>query len=642
MGTGSKIAMALLGAGLIAGAAGAQERRTEGQLVIEGVPDIPADVEETIRRYQNVRSHAFQDWLPDGRILITTRFGETSQVHMLTQPMGARRQLTFYDEPILGAVASPAREAFVFGKDTGGDEFYRGYWQDLESGAVMPFTPDGARSGGFTYADDGGQLAYFVAEDGSPDWRIDVAAPPTRRAPVTIYDGEGANMPLDFSADGSVLTVQRYYSAAHSDIYLVNTDGSGVTELLPEEDNAYNGAVMLRDGSVLTVSSRGSDFSNILRVSPDGEVTDLTPGIDWDVDGWDLSPDETRVAFTVNEAGYGTLKFLDLASGEVTEGPDLPAGIAYAPTWSPDGQRVGFTFTAATSPADVYSYDTASGALTRWTEAELGGLNTSRFSEPELIEYPNDAGMEIPAFVYRPEGEGPFPVIVSIHGGPEGQSRPGFSSTYQYWTQELGAAVIRPNVRGSDGYGEEYRAMDNALERKRSVEDIGALLDWIETQPDLDSDRVIVYGGSYGGYMVLASMVDYSDRLAGGIDIVGISDFRTFLENTKGYRRDLRRAEYGDERDPEIAAFFEEISPLRNAGKIGKPLFIIQGANDPRVPASEAEQILAAMRENGTEAWFLLAMDEGHGFDKKSNRDYQRAAETLFLQRVLELEGEAK
>jgi dipeptidyl aminopeptidase/acylaminoacyl peptidase len=246
--------------------------------------------------------------------------------------------------------------------------------------------------------------------------------------------------------------------------------------------------------------------------------------------------------------------------------------------------------------------------------------------------------MDIPAFKYIPEADGPHPVIIQIHGGPEAQSRPGFSSTYQYWASELGVAVLVPNVRGSAGYGKTYVSTDNGLNRKRSVEDIGALLDWIETQPNLDKDRVIVYGGSYGGYMVLASMIDYGDRLAGGVNIVGISDFKTFLQNTEGYRRDLRRVEYGDERDPEIAAFFEEISPLNNAAKINKPIFIIQGYNDPRVPYTEAEQILAAVKGNDVEAWFLMAMDEGHGFRKKSNRDFQREAVTVFLSDVLGLE----
>ena len=638
MKTATATLAAICAAAVLAAPAAAQERREEGQLVIEGVPEIPAELEEELRRYQNVRSHSFQDFLPGGSVLVSTRFGETSQIHLLERPMGARRQLTFYDEPVSGAAANPVRPAFIFGRDTGGDEFYQLYRYEVPTGDVTSFTEPGTRNGGTTWSDDGGTAAFFTAREGAPDWMINLAQPGSGSEPRALYEGEGANYPLDFSPDGGTLLVQRYKSISESELYSVDVASGALTEILPAEGNAYNGGAVLADGSILTVSDRGADFLNLVRITPQGDVTDLTPNVDWDVSDFALSPDERTVAFTVNEGGLGTLKLLDLSTGAINDGPQLPTGIAYGPVWHPEGRMLGFTFNAATSPSDAYTYDTATGQLTRWTEAELGGLNTAEFAEPELIEFPNDDGMDIPAFVYRPEGPGPHPVIVSIHGGPEGQSRPGFTSTYQYWVEELGAAVVVPNVRGSAGYGQAYLAMDNALNRKKSVEDIGALLDWIAAQPDLDQDRVVVYGGSYGGYMVLASMVDYSDRLAGGIDIVGISDFRTFLENTKDYRRDLRRAEYGDERDPEIAAFFEEISPLRNADKIQKPLFIIQGANDPRVPASEAEQILAAMRENGTEAWYLLAKDEGHGFRKKSNRDYQSAAQTLFLKEVLELE----
>lgn len=329
---------------------------------------------------------------------------------------------------------------------------------------------------------------------------------------------------------------------------------------------------------------------------------------------------------------------MDIRTGSQLDAPDLPIGLIGGMQWDEEGERIGFTLNAATSPSDAWIYTVESQELTRWTMSEVGGFNTETFVEPELISYESFDGLDVPAFVYRPDSEGPHPVIVSIHGGPESQYRPGFSSTYQYWLNELGAAVIAPNVRGSSGYGREYVMMDNVFNREDSVRDIGALLDWIETQPDLDSDRVVVFGGSYGGYMVLASMVHYSDRLAGGVNIVGISDFRTFLENTAGYRRDLRRAEYGDERDPDVAAFFEEISPARQAASITAPLFIIQGLNDPRVPASEAEQILAAVREAGGDPWYLLANDEGHGFRKKVNRDFQREAETMFFREVLGLE----
>ena len=284
----------------------------------------------------------------------------------------------------------------------------------------------------------------------------------------------------------------------------------------------------------------------------------------------------------------------------------------------------------------MYVYDLPSGKLARWTASEVGGLDPARFAEPTLVRFPSFDQRQIPAFVYRPKlaPGAKAPVLISIHGGPEGQAQPSFSALTQFNVNQLGYAVVVPNVRGSSGYGKTYLALDNGQKREDSVKDIGALLDWIATQPDLDASKVVVQGGSYGGYMVLASLMHYSDRLAGGIDTVGISHFSTFLKNTQSYRRDLRRAEYGDERDPVMAAFFDRIAPLNNAARIGKPLFVIQGANDPRVPASESRQIVDAVRAKGVRAWYLLAKDEGHGFRKKSNIDYQNGAAALFLTEI--------
>jgi len=614
------------------------ERVTDGNLVMENIPEIPAAVSEGLRQYQNVRTHSFADWTDQG-ILITTRFGEVSQVHHVRFPGAVRRQITFYEEPVRGADVNPEGGAFLFAKDTGGDEFYQGYLKDLEDGSVTQFTEPGTRNGGLIWSDQGDRAVWYEARDGDPDYDIMVGDPAQPSTIRVAHEGEGALFPVDFSADGGTVAVQQYISIQKSRIFTLDLQSGAFTEINPGLDVAYDGLYLLEDGSVLTSTDEGSEFKNLVRVDPaTGEMTSYTDAIDWDVESYALSPDEDLVAFSINEGGLSSIKLLDMDSGMVIDGPDLPVGVTGGLVFDPMGQNVGFTFTGATSPADAYSFDVDTLELTRWTEAEVGGLDTGEFVSPTFFDYPNDDGMDIPAFVYRPESDGPHPVIISIHGGPEGQSRPYFSSTYQYWVNELGAAVVVPNVRGSAGYGKTYVSLDNGLNRKKSVEDIGALLDWIETQPDLDSDNVLVFGGSYGGYMVLASMVDYDERLAGGIDIVGISDFRTFLENTKGYRRDLRRAEYGDERDPEIAAFFREISPLRNAGEISKPLFIIQGANDPRVPASEAEQILRAVRANGGEAWFLLAMDEGHGFQKKSNRDFQSEAQTMFIRKVLDTE----
>ena len=320
--------------------------------------------------------------------------------------------------------------------------------------------------------------------------------------------------------------------------------------------------------------------------------------------------------------------------------PEIPAGIMAGIEFSPDDTQLGLYLNSSLSPGDVYSFDVGSKSLTRWTQSEVGGLDTSTFVSAELVRYPtfdevDGKPRKIPALYYRPKGRGPFPVIINIHGGPEGQARPVFRSAIQAWVNELGAAVIRPNVRGSSGYGKSYLKLDNGFKREESVRDIGALLDWIETQPELDSDRVVVYGGSYGGYMVLASMVHYSDRLRAGVDVVGISNFVTFLANTKEYRRDLRRVEYGDERDSEMRAFLERISPANNVDKITRPLLVVQGLNDPRVPASESKQMVEQMRKNGGDVWYLLAKDEGHGFRKKVNRDYYLNVSILFLERML-------
>ena len=274
----------------------------------------------------------------------------------------------------------------------------------------------------------------------------------------------------------------------------------------------------------------------------------------------------------------------------------MPTGVIGSIGFAPDGRKLAMTLNSARSPSDTYVLELgrqplAAGELTRWTYSEVGGLDTDRFVAPKLVSYPtfdtvNGAPRQIPAFVYKPAGDGPFPVIISIHGGPEGQARATFSSTYQMWLAKLGAAVVVPNVRGSAGYGKTYVGLDNGFRREDSVRDIGALLDWIATQPDLDASRVAVYGGSYGGYMVLASSVHYSDRLRAAIDVVGISSFVTFLENTQDYRRDLRRAEYGDERDPEMRAHLQKISPLNNVDSISVPMFVVQGHNDPRVPVT--------------------------------------------------------
>ncbi|MGE0828877.1 MAG: prolyl oligopeptidase family serine peptidase [Hyphomonadaceae bacterium] len=622
----------------------AAERIVRGALTLENVPEAPAEVRERLRQYVNTRGAVFQDWLPDGAMLIATRFGDTVQIHRVSAPMGARTQLTFYEEPVQGAEARiGAPGAFFFSKDAGGNERYQGWLYDPASGRAQSFTEPDTRNENFTQTRDGRLIAWSLAPQNSGDYDIYIADP---RDPATrrrVLEGEGAMGPIDFSADGARLLIGQYVSIAKSRRFVLDVASGALTELTPGIDAAYDGGEFTPDGqSVILMSDEGANFMGLVSLNlTTGQRIRLTEGLNWDVEDFDLSSDGRTLAYVVNEAGASRLHLMDVPSRRALRAPDLPAGVIINVGFDASGQRLGFSLNSATAPSDAYAYDLRARELTRWTQSEVGGLDPASFTAPQLISWRSFDGREITGFYYRPRNasaDARLPLIINIHGGPESQFRPTFSSTIQYWVNELGVAVIAPNVRGSAGYGKEFLALDNGERREDSVRDIGALLDWAAARPDIDAAKMMVYGGSYGGYMVLASMTHYNDRLAGAVDIVGISNFVTFLENTSGYRQDLRRAEYGDERDPAMRAFLQRVSPLASAGRITKPLFIVHGANDPRVPVSEAEQLLAAVRANGGEAWLMLAANEGHGFARRENQEAQREAETMFFRRVLEIE----
>lgn len=646
-------AACVLVAALIVPAAGAAERVERGNLVIEGIPEIPPSLATRLAQYQNTRSAGLAGWLPGGGMLISTRFGETSQIHRVERPGGARTQLTFFSEPVGGGEPSPSPEVggFLFTRDVGGSEFYQIYFFDLQTGTSTLLTDGESRNGAAVWSNDGKRFAFFTTRRNGHDYDIHVAdiARPGESRPV--LEREGAWFPAEWSPDDDTLLVLNYVSANESYPYLLALDDGELTPLhTADEPVSYGDAVFSPDGKGLYFTSdEGSEFQRLCYHDlATGERRVLTGDIDWNVESLEISHDGRHLAFTVNREGWSELHVRDLGAPPGATGgfgaelalPELPGGLAYDLEFSPDGARLGFVVNGPTGPGDVYDLDLATGTLTRWTESEVGGLNRDSFVSPQLIRFPTFDTVDgerrtIPSFYYRPAGEGPFPVLIDIHGGPEGQERPAFSPSTQFWVKELGLAVLAPNVRGSDGYGKSYLKLDNGRRRENSVKDIGALLDWVATRPELDASRVGVYGGSYGGYMSLASLVHYDDRLAAGVDIVGISSFVTFLTNTEDYRRDLRRAEYGDESDPEMRVFLQKISPLTRIDEVTTPLLVIQGANDPRVPASESEQVVAAVRENGGEVWYLLAKDEGHGFRKKSNRDAMYQSVALFLEEFL-------
>ncbi len=624
---------------LMASSALAQvERREVGQLVYEGAPAASPELQATISPYYEVRSAVFEDWLADGSMLVATRFGQTEQIHHIAQPLGARTQLTFFDEPITVATAQPGAERFAYRRDEGGSEYYQGFLRDL-SGQEVRLTRPETRNSDFVFSKDGRQVAWSQVTPGDPNYDIMIAEAANPEGRRVVLEGEGAMSPLEISADGRRMLLTRYNSVADVELFVLDVASGDLTRLGPSDRKVhYAGAAFGPDAaSVVTLSDDGSEMTRpvVFNLST-GAMRDLDAGADWPAEGFDLSPNGATIAYVVNEEGYSKVVLRDVASGRVLPGPDLPQGVLTALKFSPDGARLGLSLSTYNASGDVWSYDLASRELTRWTDSELGGLDADSLVEPDLFRYTTFDDRSIPAFIYRPQGaSGKLPVVIQIHGGPEGQELPSFSARRQSWVKELGAAVIIPNVRGSSGYGKTYLSLDNAEKREDSVKDIGALLDWVAQQPDLDASRVAVVGQSYGGYMALAVAAHYNDRLVGVIDLYGISDFATFLENTEGYRRDLRRAEYGDERDPAMRAVFEQIAPINMSDRMKKPMMIYQGANDPRVPASESEQMVAKLRDQGTEVWYVLAKDEGHGVHKKANQEAVRTTEVQFLKSVL-------
>ena len=636
-------------------AADSVERATanNGNLIMEDIPAIPEEIVNDLNRFQNVRSASFRDWTENGEgVYISTRFGDVNQIHRVDMAGGARHQVTFYKEPVSGVSRQPGGRNLIFTRDTGGSEFTQIFMLDPADGSTRLLTDGKSRNGATKWDREGRRLAYqSTRRNGASNdvWIMDPMDPARSEMILESPDGSWWG-PAEFSESGSKMLIENYVSIADSRIHLLDLD-SRQKELMaggPEQSSANEPIGFDEDeGGFWYVTDQGGEFRQLawqlLEVGAKPRI--ITSNIPWDVNNGEISHDRKRIAFAVNENGRSRLYLLDTETKQYRRVANIPTGLVYGLDFSPDDRYLGMTLNTARTPSDTYVLELADGALqhgqlVRWTTSEVGGLDTSIFQTPDLVSFPTfdsdgDSRRQIPAWIYKPRGQGPFPVVVSIHGGPEGQSRPRFSSTYQMWVEKLGVAVVIPNVRGSSGYGKTYLSLDNGFKREDSVRDIGALLDWIATQPDLDQERVAVYGGSYGGYMVLASAVHYSDKLKAAVDIVGISNFVTFLENTQDYRRDLRRVEYGDERDPAMRAHLEKISPLSNVDKITIPMLIAQGENDPRVPVTESKQVVEALRQQGQTVWFMNALNEGHGYRKKENRDIYQQATVLFLREHL-------
>ncbi|WP_428424792.1 alpha/beta fold hydrolase [Methylibium sp.] len=627
-------------------------------LVVQGIPPIPMPLVQQVEKYTDFRGHGFVDWHPlrDEMLVSHRKAGaNTAQLFRVASPLASPEQLTDFADPVTEASYEPRQGRYlVFSRSAGGNEAEQLYRLDLDTRTVTLLTDPDQRHDTVAWLHQGSQLLYTSvpldrtaeggtrANPGTTLWLVDPLQPEGRRKlaelPGTGWFGG------EVSHDDRRLAITNYRSANESQIWLIDLASGAPTRLLPDAGDALKATHLPvgftpDDAALYVLSDRAGEFRELMRYDfASRELQRITAGIPWDVSGASLSDDGALIALKMNVDGREELRLFDGRTLRERGSTALPAGSVNALRFKPKTQRLALAVDSAQGPGQLHVLDVASGGVQSWTRAHVPpGLDTAAFPDQRIVRWTSFDGLPMSAVLSPPPTRfaGKRPVVVLVHGGPEAQATMGFLGRWNYLINELGVAIVEPNVRGSSGYGKTFLSLDNGMQREDSVKDLGTLLDWIATQPDLDASRVLVVGGSYGGYMSLAASVHFADRIKGAIDIVGISSFVSFLNNTESYRRELRRVEYGDERDPAMREFLERISPLNNARMIRKPLFVIQGKNDPRVPWTEAEQIVERVRSVGTPVWYLRAENEGHGFRRKENADYQFYAMLRFIQETL-------
>lgn len=625
-------------------------------LTLSGVPPVPAALAERVGRYTDFRGAGLVDWSPDGaRLLVSFREGNVTQLHVADGPGRPLRPITRAPEPTRSGAFLPAdADIVVFERDAGGNEATQVYRLDLASGTETRLTEPGRRYdlGPFNAAGTAVLISSVPLDrtaaggnaerGGALATELALVDPRTQsRRLVATLPGIGW-WPLDVAPDDRAALVLRFRSISDSEVWRVDMASGERTRLLPpagEPPALYASARFAADGRRLFVATdRGTEFRHAYRFDPaSGAFEGVTTSIPWDVSGLSVARDRTRLSVVTNEGGRGVARVFDAQSLREIARADRAGANVTSALLAPGGDRLALAVTSSASPSEVEVFDVRAARSAVWAPADTAGIDTSVFQPTEIVQWTSFDGRTVSGLLTRPPKSfaGKRPVLIEVHGGPEAQASIGFNGRYNFLINELGIALLEPNVRGSTGFGKTFHTLDNGMLREDSVKDLGAALDWIARQPDLDASRVVVQGGSYGGYMTLAAAVHYSDRLRGAAPAVGISNFVSFLERTESYRRDLRRAEYGDERDPAMRAFFGRISPLAQADRIRVPLLVLHGRNDPRVPVQEAEQIVATVRSRGVPVWSVIAENEGHGFGKKENADYAFYVRTLFLEKFL-------
>ena len=627
-------------------------------LVTQGIPPVPTSLVDQVAKYTDFRGHGLVDWHPTQREIVVAHRkagGNTAQLFRVNSPLAEPEQLTDSADPVTTATYEPREGKYlVFERSVGGSEADQLYRLDLATKETTLLTDPVERHNLQVWLHKSSRLltaALPLDKTAQGGTRAKVTTtfrlmdPLNPQATRKVAELEGGGWSANsVSHDDKRVALTRYISANESEVWLLDLASGKTTKILPAAGSkgraSYTASeFMPGDTGLYVVSDRASEFQELMSYRfANRQFKRMSSHIAWNASGVEVSEDGALVAAQFNVDGRNELHLFDGRTLKELPAPALPSGSVGSAAFNRRSGELMFSLNRAQGPSTLYSLAPASSSVERWTRAYAPpGVDMASFADQQIIRWKSFDGRSISGLLNPPPARftGKRPVMIVIHGGPEGQATMGFKNRYNYFINELGMAVIEPNVRGSSGFGKSFIALDDGLKREDSVKDIGALLDWVATQPQLDASKVIITGGSYGGYMSLAVSTNYADRITASIDVVGISNFVTFLQNTESYRRDLRRVEYGDEREPAMREFLEKISPLTNASRITKPLFVVQGKNDPRVPYTEAEQIVAKARANGTPVWYLRAENEGHGFARKENADYQFYATVLFLQKTL-------
>ncbi len=628
---------------LLVGLVQAQSTAPSKSIESLGVPPIPTSLAREIQPYNSPYGLPVAGWNPLKREIWLKGLSSVTWVTVVASPGATPETSAIYIQSsgIYDIYFQPQGKYLAYTRDANGNESFQLYLYEINARNSTLLSDGKSRNTEPVWSNAGDKIVYSSSPAGAEGVNLRLLNPSDPKTDRLLEKSSGSYLKAyDWSPDDKSIVYCDFSSNTTSTLWIADAE-TGKNRLLSPPSKSpelYDFPQFSKDGKrVYVVTDHDSDFRRLAYIDISSGKIDCVPSpAQWDVEDFQIAPDGKKLAFITNEDGISKLHLIELATNKELPVGQLPVGIISDIKWRRDSSELAFNFKSPSTPNDVYSLNAQSGGVERWAKSVNNGLDTSKFAPPQLIHWKAFDGRTLSGFLYRPPSKftGKRPVIIDIHGGPEEQYRPAFGYTDNYFLYELGVAKIYPNVRGSSGYGKTFLTLDNAVRREDAVKDIGALLDWIKTQPDLDGERVLVQGVSYGGYLALSTAFTYADQIRGAISESGISNLASFVERTEGWRRDLQRSEFGDERDPKIGEFMDRSSPLNNAARIKKPLLIIQGQNDPRVPVEDANKLVAATKDR-IPVWYVLAKDEGHSFMKQPNRDYRLYATVMFVKEFL-------